>query len=549
MTLTTPESTLLSNIKLYLAKADTELSEEGIKSLVKLTQFNTIVQRIARVAPDSLEKVIFVALDVLQAYKERQKDEKKKRALETKEADGKDLPMIKRRKLVTPDVERGRRSTNTPAVQITGSANKASDLIKSKNNLVQNKAKTDASNSNHTLSATSHLSPEASTASTSTAPTSTAPTSTAPTSTAPTSTAPSSTAPSSTAPTSTAPTSTAPTSTAPTSTAPTSSSVSSSPSEDSSIHSVISTRPSAIVSISFHDTEKQPRIRASHPIRSDDTRASGKPEQRTTTTVLNDPMDQAERRIHQPPLQDFSSSNTHLHPLAMENPEIAIFAEDKDIVQQLRSHFEEELYPDFSRSIKAAKSDEHISEVLGLCPMLNFDKVKHDLLTFMVQQKQDSNTWSQVVDLAEDAEPVAIFQAIKVSGANEADAKLRRIYWQIHLVKSIDRKIQEGYTPRAYDSVDSIPKAELPSFYLDDMADQMSRGLSPDARKKLERQLRSERQAGINWTKIVDNLGGMGIVFVFVFAGKSIRAVLEKALINLDLALRNQPYQACYSFQ
>ncbi len=504
MTLTTPESTLLSNIKLYLAKADTELSEEGIKSLVKLTQFNTIVQRIARVAPDSLEKVIFVALDVLQAYKERQKDEKKKRALETKEADGKDLPMIKRRKLVTPDVERGRRSTNTPAVQITGSANKASDLIKSKNNLVQNKAKTDASNSNHTLSATSHLSPEASTASTSTAPTSTA---------------------------------------------PTSSSVSSSPSEDSSIHSVISTRPSAIVSISFHDTEKQPRIRASHPIRSDDTRASGKPEQRTTTTVLNDPMDQAERRIHQPPLQDFSSSNTHLHPLAMENPEIAIFAEDKDIVQQLRSHFEEELYPDFSRSIKAAKSDEHISEVLGLCPMLNFDKVKHDLLTFMVQQKQDSNTWSQVVDLAEDAEPVAIFQAIKVSGANEADAKLRRIYWQIHLVKSIDRKIQEGYTPRAYDSVDSIPKAELPSFYLDDMADQMSRGLSPDARKKLERQLRSERQAGINWTKIVDNLGGMGIVFVFVFAGKSIRAVLEKALINLDLALRNQPYQACYSFQ
>ena len=544
MTLTTPESTLLSNIKLYLAKADTELSEEGIKSLVKLTQFNTIVQRIARVAPDSLEKVIFVALDVLQAYKERQKDEKKKRALETKEADGKDLPMIKRRKLVTPDVERGRRSTNTPAVQITGSANKASDLIKSKNSLVQNKAKTDASNNNHTLSATSHLSPEASTASTSTAPTSTAPTSTAPTSTAPTSTAPMSTA-------------------------PTSSSVSSSPSEDSSIHSVISTRPSAIASISFHDTEKQPRIRASkptrsddfrdaekqpqinvsHPIRSDDTRASGKPEQRTTTTVLNDPMDQAERRIHQPPLQDLSSSNTHLHPLAMENPEIAIFAEDKDIVQQLRSHFEEELYPDFSRSIKAAKSDEHISEVLGLCPMLNFDKVKHDLLTFMVQQKQDSNTWSQVVDLAEDAEPVAIFQAIKVSGANEADAKLRRIYWQIHLVKSIDRKIQEGYTPRAYDSVDSIPKAELPSFYLDDMADQMSRGLSPDARKKLERQLRSERQAGINWTKIVDNLGGMGIVFVFVFAGKSIRAVLEKALINLDLALRNQPYQACYSFQ
>lgn len=504
MTLTTPESTLLSNIKLYLAKADTDLSEEGIKSLVKLTQFNTIVQRIARVAPESLKKVIFVALDVLQAYEEREEDEKKKRALETKEAVDEDLPTSKRRKLVN----------NTRAVQTSDLANKTSDSIKNKIDIVPNNAKTDASNNSHTLSASSHLSPEVSTA-------------------------------------------------------PTSSSVSSSPSEVSPIHSVISTRPSAIASISFldtekqpqthvsnptrsddfHDTKKQPQIRVSNPIRSDDTQASRKPEQRITSTVLNDPMNQVERQIHQPPLQDFSSSNTDLHLLAIENPEIAIFSEDKEIVQQLRSHFEEELYPGFSRYIKATKSDKHISEVLGICPMLNFDKVKDHILTFMVQQRQNPNTRSQVVDLAEDAEPVAIFQAIKVSGANEADAKLRRIYWQIHLVKSIDRKIQQGYIPRRYDSVGSIPKTELPTFYLDDMAFQMSRGLSQDAKGKLERQLRSERQAGINWMKIVDNLGGMGIVFVFVFAGKSIRAVLKKALIDLDPDLRNQPYQTGYSFQ
>ena len=526
MTLTTPESTLLSNIKLYLAKADTDLSEEGIKSLVKLTQFNTIVQRIARVAPDSLEKVIFVALDVLQAYKERQKDEKKKRALETKEADGKDLPMIKRRKLVTPDVERGRRSTNTPTVQTTDSANKASDLIKSKNSLVQNKAKTDASNNNHTLSATSHLSPEASTASTS-------------------------------------------------------SSVSLSPSTVSSIQSVMSTRPSAIGSTSFrdtenqsqipvpsptrsddfhdtekqpqirvsnptrsddfhntekqsqicvssptrsddfHDTEKQSQIRVSNPIRSDDTQASRKPEQRTTTTALNDPMNQAERQIHQLPLQHFSSSNNDLHLLAIENPEIAIFSEDKETLQQLRSHFEEELHPGFSRSIKATKSDKDISEVLGLCPMLNFDRVQSDLLAFIILRRQRPGSRAHIIDLGENAEPVEIFQAINISGVNEADAKLHRVYGQIRLVESIDRKVKSGYVPMSHTNVNDIKQAQLPTFYLDDMAYEMCRGQSLDARKKLENKLQREREAGMHWIEMIGSMGGMGIVFVLIFAGRS----------------------------
>lgn len=279
--------------------------------------------------------------------------------------------------------------------------------------------------------------------------------------------------------------------------------------------------PSPTRSDNFHDTEKQSQIRVSNPIRSDDTQASRKPEQRTTTTVLNDPMNQAERQIHQLPLQDFSSSNNDLHLLAIENPEIAIFSEDKETLQQLRSHFEEELYPGFSRSIKATKSDKDISEVLGLCPMLNFDRVQSDLLAFIILRRQRPGSRAHIIDLGENAEPVEVFQAINISGVNEADAKLHRVYGQVRLVESIDRKVKSGYVPTSHTEVNDIVEAQLPTFYLDDMAYEMCREQSPDAKKKLQNKLQREREAGMHWIGMIESMGGMGIVFVLIFAGRS----------------------------
>ncbi|KAI4272525.1 MAG: hypothetical protein L6R38_006573 [Xanthoria sp. 2 TBL-2021] len=485
MTLTGPENTLLGLIKVYLTKADTNFSEEGLKSLVKLTQFKALLLHIAQVTPESVERLIIDLLDIVQADKERRENEKKKRALEAKEAGNQDIRAAKRQELATPvadtptNVESSRGASKTPTEEASDPAEQATDSIKEKNETVHESARSGASTSSYASSASPHHLQEtfADTLS--------------------------------------------------------SSSVSSRPTTISSIRSTVSPSPSAIGSTSHLPTSNESVLRSSDPTYSDHASASEVPVRRAASTVLHGPLNQTERLTQQSPLQDLNNSNTgnnELLLLANENPEVAIFTQDKDMVQQLRNHFEEEVYPSFSRYTKATKSDKHISDVLELCPMLNFDNVKDHLLAFIVQRRQTPGTRAQVIDLAEDAEPVAIFQAIKVSGVNEADAKLQRIYGQIQLVKSIDRKVEQGYIPRMYTSVDNVPLTELPTFYLDDMAYEMSKGLSQDLKKKLERQLRSERQAGINWMKIVDSLGGMGIVFVFVFAGKSMPPCLQREL-------------------
>ncbi|KAL8779989.1 MAG: hypothetical protein Q9213_006678 [Squamulea squamosa] len=176
---------------------------------------------------------------------------------------------------------------------------------------------------------------------------------------------------------------------------------------------------------------------------------------------------------------------------------------------------------------KERKEKTTTDSVLGLCPKLNFDIVKHRMLEFAAQRRKDPGSRAQIVDLAEDAEPVTIFQAIKISGVNESDAKLHGIYGQLRLVDSIDRKVKEGYTHEMYDNIQDIAKAELPSFYISEMAYKMCKGQSRNDKEKTERKLRSERNAGIQWLKIMNSLWGIGIVFVFVFAKISRTALTE----------------------
>lgn len=67
-------------------------------------------------------------------------------------------------------------------------------------------------------------------------------------------------------------------------------------------------------------------------------------------------------------------------------------------------------------------------------------------------------------------------------------------------------------------------------------------GQSQEDRERLEDKLRREREAGMHWIEMTESMGGTGIVFVSILAGKSSafsQPPFSKALT--DVIYRGQP--------
>ncbi|KAL8850287.1 MAG: hypothetical protein Q9221_004797 [Calogaya cf. arnoldii] len=244
--------------------------------------------------------------------------------------------------------------------------------------------------------------------------------------------------------------------------------------------------------------------------------------QKSSSDVSNNTTHLAETSANTAPLRNSNVVGSETVSFADKYPEIAFFIQDETMLQRLTNHSKQDIHPlSFTQNptFSSDISDKQIKEVFKICEKINFDKVRGELLAFIVLRRQKPGSRAQIIDLAEDAEPVEIFQAIKISGVNEADAKLHRIYGQIPLVQSIDRKVNSRYVPRTHEKVNHLPETQLPTFYLDVMAYEMTMGQSRKDRKQLEFKLRREREAGMHWTKMIKNMGGTGIVFVFILAG------------------------------
>ncbi|KAL8918774.1 MAG: hypothetical protein Q9208_007171 [Pyrenodesmia sp. 3 TL-2023] len=204
------------------------------------------------------------------------------------------------------------------------------------------------------------------------------------------------------------------------------------------------------------------------------------------------------------------------------NMEVAIFSQDEATIQQLADDFKTDILPEYIEQINLQKVDNGIKDLFLLCQKLNFDIVKHKLLEFAEQREKKPSSRAQIADLAENAEPTAIFHAIQVSAANEADAKLHRVFGQIQLVKSISRKLGDGYqfkTPWYRRSRDDV------SYLLQEMADEVCAGELPETQKRTRARLVREYHAGRHWLKMIKSLGGMGAVLVFIFAEISCNAI------------------------
>ncbi|KAL8711236.1 MAG: hypothetical protein Q9220_004381 [cf. Caloplaca sp. 1 TL-2023] len=215
-----------------------------------------------------------------------------------------------------------------------------------------------------------------------------------------------------------------------------------------------------------------------------------------------------------------------------KNPEIAIYTKDTDMIERLKNTFRADIRPAYTSFSLNATIEWDIERVVTLVGRLNFDFVQYQLQDFAGHKKLKPNVRASINELPEDAEPGAIFDSLQELGANDADAKLHRIYGQLRLVRAVDKKVQTGFVPKLYaktkDIREVVPRVELAGFYLDELADEMYDGCS--RREKLRKRGRLGRQhlEGRHWEKLIKDFGGIGAVFVVVFAEISPHALARK---------------------
>lgn len=75
MKLPPTEAALLVNVKIYMTRADEILSDKGIMMLSKITQLQNLLCRMARVTPESLDRVLAGPLEIIKFDKERREME------------------------------------------------------------------------------------------------------------------------------------------------------------------------------------------------------------------------------------------------------------------------------------------------------------------------------------------------------------------------------------------------------------------------------------------------------------------------------------------
>lgn len=197
-------------------------------------------------------------------------------------------------------------------------------------------------------------------------------------------------------------------------------------------------------------------------------------------------------------------------PLTAGSREQSCTARNPDLIMSIRQEITRQVAPKFaSRIPSAAKREQDMEEILVMFERLNFWAIQYRLMTFGERRLRSPRVIAKIAELADKSDPVAVFRAIEASSATESDAKLHRVYGQVQLVKSIERKLGR------------IPGTTKADSFLSDMANNdLAKGESKHIRDKTLSKLRREYDAGRKWLQTIETFNGEGIVFIFVFASE-----------------------------
>ncbi|KAL8866105.1 MAG: hypothetical protein Q9174_006489, partial [Haloplaca sp. 1 TL-2023] len=221
-------------------------------------------------------------------------------------------------------------------------------------------------------------------------------------------------------------------------------------------------------------------------------------------------------------------------PANRQNTEILLCSQDPQAIAQLSHYLTNVLAPLVPRRIFPEKISSDIEAILIVCQKLNFDTIKYKLLEFADRRQKIPGSRARVTDLADAAEPFAIFNAIQVSAANEVDAKLHRIYGQLRLVRSVDAKVvqlmkEAKEQGRVYgDVVGGNGQLIKPNhLFLGEMAYQMCEEETQEVQTKMKGKMKREYAHGKQWVKMMRDMGGEGVIWVFIFGSITSKSVIH----------------------
>lgn len=204
----------------------------------------------------------------------------------------------------------------------------------------------------------------------------------------------------------------------------------------------------------------------------------------------------------------------------VDKPEMTLVSKRQGQARGLESQIIQQVWPRFQIKSSIRKRQQDMEEILTMIERLNFYALQYRLTTFAERRVKTPGLMAKVSELADDSDPIAVFNAIEASSASESDAKLHRVHGQIKLVKSVREKIRKGYRPNEAKLLPGTNKSEYPKFFLSDMAEDMTKDAPQYIRDRTSNRLCREHQAGKRWMETIKTFNGEGIIFIFIFASK-----------------------------
>lgn len=202
------------------------------------------------------------------------------------------------------------------------------------------------------------------------------------------------------------------------------------------------------------------------------------------------------------------------------NQEFAVVPHKQDEAEEWKNQLIRYIWPHFDEKYTVEKRDQDLEEIMTMMVRLNFYAIQYRLCHFAEKRLKSPGLIAKVSELADNSDPVEVFDAIEASSVCENDAKLHKVYGQMQLVKSIQEKIKRGETPGEAKLLKNTLVSGYPKWFLQDMAEGMTKGEPKHIQKKTRDKLQREYQAGKKWMDTIETFNGEGIVFIFIFAGE-----------------------------
>ncbi|KAG7007490.1 hypothetical protein G7Y79_00009g025990 [Physcia stellaris] len=281
----------------------------------------------------------------------------------------------------------------------------------------------------------------------------------------------------------------------------------------------------------LNDRKSECKDREAHELLSEEVQANTQLEQNPdqTTSLQND--EQSISAIDN--TKDRGQSTDHMEPQISKaelnySIEVGLIRGDAKILSKFR-----ETFPIMQNPESAS--------VFELCQKLDFGRVQSALVRFhqnRLAEIEDPQKLDRMPSTCDLKDPDDIYDALRITHAHTAVAKIYRAYGQMRLFDTVNTEAEKQI---ATDK--DGKKLESYTWHLEILATRKAGNVSDDERKAKIKSYKAEYHSGCKWNQVAKWFGGQGVIMVFILAGIGAYLIAKKLKDNQRLALKKlAPY-------